>query len=937
MNNISEIIKGNVYNILNNDPQIKIEADKIEGIVKAQIRALSQIYPGNVLDAKNICREILLNYNIWMGNPTIISDPTNHEPWLYSRKAEISWNFWKRYLSYMSKTIGYPRQIVDKLDSLTDLILDNLEDPLRKGMWDRRGMVVGHVQSGKTQNYIGLVCKAVDAGYKIIIVLAGLNNDLRSQTQRRFDEGFLGYDSRKREYYSQKGSRIGAGLQMEYIDLIAHTLTSSESDGDYKMSAHKSVTIQPGGDPVLLVVKKNYHVLDHILHWFKGKSINKQISGIPLLLIDDEADNASIDGRAVERDKHTGFPLDENDPTTINRKIRQILNYFQQSAYVGYTATPFANIFIFPRVEGYENEKYKEDLFPRSFIINLPPPSNYIGPAKVFGLTRNINDDDNNNKPLPVLRTVMDYENYIPRKHKKELVVDALPPSLKESIRAFIISCAARAARGQVREHKSMLVHVTRFNNVQRQVRDLVVEELLNCQRSLEFEGKSFGETTLYNDLEQLWFRDFVPATHEIMERIPNTLITEMPWDTVKKHLYTEASKIQVKTVNGEAREVLDYVEHVNGMSVIAVGGDKLSRGLTLEGLSVSYYLRASRMYDTLLQMGRWFGYKDGFLDFCKLYTTRELMSWFQHIASAEEELRREFDYMATRGSNPEEYGLRVKSHPGGILKITSAYKMRNNLELTITFSGHLIETTRFSMSKKSNDNNLKNTDIWIKSLGNPTPNKKQQETSSYIWNNIDSGKIIDYLSIRYKTCDMFSGVDPEHIAKYIEEMNKRNELLSWTVVLVSTKRATAIKSSIGGHDVFLPYRTDTGDDDNVLYILSKNHMISRSDEWIDLSEQQYNVALQMTIDEWKKTGNQKERPKAPGGQHVRAVRPAGNGLLIIYPLEIRSQKKEETAETLAYPVIGYAISFPDSRKSTAIRYCVNRTYWKNLYEDNEL
>jgi hypothetical protein len=364
MNDISKIIKGNVYNILNNDPQIKITVDEIEAIVKAQIAAMSQLYPGIVLDTENICREILLNCNTWMGNPTIVSDPTNHEPWLYDRKAEVSWKFWNRYLSYMIKTIGYPRQIVDKMASLTDLILNNLEDPLRKGMWDRRGMVVGQVQSGKTQNYIGLVCKAVDAGYKIIIVLAGLNNDLRSQTQRRLDEGFLGYDSRKRDSYSQKGSRIGVGLQMEYTDLIAHTLTSSESDGDYKMSAHRSVTIQPGGDPILLVVKKNYHVLNHILRWFKGKSINKQISGIPLLLIDDEADNASIDGRAVERDKHTGHPLDENDPTTINRKIRQILNYFQQSAYVGYTATPFANIFIDPDDNAYSPE---DDLFPSDF------------------------------------------------------------------------------------------------------------------------------------------------------------------------------------------------------------------------------------------------------------------------------------------------------------------------------------------------------------------------------------------------------------------------------------------------------------------------------------------------------------------------------------------------------------------------------------------
>jgi hypothetical protein len=183
----------------------------------------------------------------------------------------------------------------------------------------------------------------------------------------------------------------------------------------------------------------------------------------------------------------------------------------------------------------------------------------------------------------------------------------------------------------------------------------------------------------------------------------------------------------------------------------------------------------------------------------------------------------------------------------------------------------------------------------------------------------------------------MFSGADPEHIAKYIKDMNGKNELLSWTVVLVSAKRSNAIKSNIGGNEVLLPYRTDTGDDDGILYMLSKSHMISRSDEWIDLSEQQYKVALQMTIDEWKKTGNRKECPKYPGGQHVRAVRPVGKGLLIIYPLEIRSQKNEGTSETLAYPVIGYAISFPESQKSTVIRYRVNRTYWKNLYEDDEL
>ena len=136
-------------------------------------------------------------------------------------------------------------------------------------------------------------------------------------------------------------------------------------------------------------------------------------------------------------------------------------------------------------------------------------------------------------------------------------------------------------------------------------------------------------------------------------------------WEEVSSQLPDVVSDIQVRMINGTAKDALDYSEYEGaGLKVIAIGGDKLARGLTLEGLCVSYFLRASRMYDTLMQMGRWFGYRPGYLDLCRLYTTPDLSEWFGHIADAAEELREEFDIMAATGATPREYGLKVQSHP---------------------------------------------------------------------------------------------------------------------------------------------------------------------------------------------------------------------------------------------------------------------------------
>jgi hypothetical protein len=208
------------------------------------------------------------------------------------------------------------------------------------------------------------------------------------------------------------------------------------------------------------------------------------------------------------------------------------------------------------------------------------------------------------------------------------------------------------------------------------------------------------------------------------------------------QHLNDAASRIEVKSIHGGSGEALDYFDHKNGLSVIAVGGNKLSRGLTLEGLSVSYYLRASRMYDTLMQMGRWFGYRGGYVDLCRLFTSRELNEWFCHITQASEELREEFDYMSdVAGSTPEQYALKVRTHPG-VLQISATNKMRSAITVQISWAGRLVESYEFKKDIAIIDNNFKNTQKFIATL----PSDFISKPNAFVWYDIPAEQVINFL-----------------------------------------------------------------------------------------------------------------------------------------------------------------------------------------------
>ena len=917
-----------------------------EAIGTAVDQVLGILSPGGVDAAEReaIIRELESRYSVWIGKSTVLDFNDDHEAWLTLERRQ-NWPVWARYRQYLEQQ--WPMAAVDALDEATNEILERLEDPNRKGAWDRRGMVVGHVQSGKTSSYTGLICKATDAGYKVIIVLAGIHNNLRSQTQMRLDEGFLGYETSEKKAGEQgQHSIVGVGEIDSNPGIKLDYVTTRHERGDFTLTRVKNFGIHAGGNPMLFVVKKNVSVLKNLLKWIdrnlKGRDV---LEDVPLLVIDDEADHASVDTKAQEFDEN-GKPDEDHDPTMTNRRIRQLLRKFQKSAYVGYTATPFANIYIH---EQSETKDEGPDLFPRSFIINLSAPSNYDGPVRIFGLDPN--DDDARVEPLPLVR-VLDGPgrandlDWVPQGHKNghrplHDGEDAVPPSMLEAMRAFILVCAARRARGQVNAHNSMLIHVTRFTNVQGAVRRQVDVALQDIKKRLKYDANGKGQEAA--DLRRLWNDDFVPASRKVAQILPERDVNMVPWEEVESQLLEAVDAIRVKTINGKAADILDYEEHdAIGLNVIAIGGDKLARGLTLEGLSVSYFLRASKMYDTLMQMGRWFGYRPGYLDLCRLYMTQELKDWFSHITEASEELRREFDHMAVLGGTPRDYGLRVKSHPE--MLVTSRVKMRNGMEIKIDFAGSISETIVFPRDPSVLRENLDATTELIDGMGVPTEidpirmraGKAQKWSGTSFWAGIPANDVIRFLK-QYQTHKESWKVNARQLAEFVTRKNEKHELTEWDVALLSGESETHhlfanVKTNLMIRKPRARRESDSTQVQRGVYIIGR--LLAPRDEAIDFDENEYAEALKESVRAWAEDPGRSRRqtpPKVASGPAIREVRGRHHpdrGLLLIYPLDPKSPEIEFNG-----PIIGFGMSFPSSRERVSVRYTVNNVYWTQEYE----
>jgi hypothetical protein len=855
-----------------------------------------------------------------------LDDDTDHLEWFNPftnapLTRDFSWHFWGHYKKYLLRNKKWNPRIVEGLDHISSSILSRIEDPLREGIWDRRGMVVGSVQSGKTSNYSALITKAADAGYKLIVVLAGVHNSLRSQTQFRLNEEFLGYDLQTIQKKIDNVPSIGVGKFPDHK--AVYTLTHSGEDGDFKLSVSGRAGIIPTADgpPIILIIKKNVSILKNLIQWISSilgvtdQNGRKFVHEIPFLLIDDECDYASVNTKRPERDENEEI-ITEWDPTTTNRRIRELLNLFNKSIYIGYTATPFANIFIH---HDDPHPEYGEDLFPRSFIISLPQPSNYIGPERLFGLDDRFQEELEYIQPLPLIRIVDDNEEFIPQRHKKELLVTESPDSLVRAIKSFILVCAARRVRKEGTPHNSMLIHVTRYTLVQEQIAELVRSELSSMT------ARIMSGTDLLMDFEEIWVNDFIP-TSENMKRMGFSDAALHSWGQIKENLYEVAKRVTVRLLNGISSDTLEYREaeikvrksaqegkqvvwEDSGANVIAIGGDKLSRGLTLDGLSVSYYLRVSTMYDTLMQMGRWFGYRDGYNDLSRIYTTEELQDWYRFIAGATIELRNELNYMALQNSNPLQFGLRVRNHPGR-LAVTSSGKSRAAERIEVTFAGRSQETVVFA--PKFADKNIKATENFIQMLNPALHEPLDKAKPRYHWKKVTSDKIILFLR-DYQAHDIANKVvNPDRHADYIERQNSINELTEWDVVIVSNVKLIH-SFNLGGLEINCVERTPN--DEITEKKISIQRLLSPEDEMIGLLDSEINRAKE--IDGLSPNSTKRLRPRT-----IREVRSPKRGLLLIYfPAgQLNGEKYGFEGEE----IVGYGLSFPASENAIPIEYLVS-------------
>jgi hypothetical protein len=903
-------------------------------VFRTFIDRMKHTYPDTDLDEAELFRRLESIHSVTIGHAEILDDAEeDHIDWFNTStgeglKRKINWHFWPHYSGYLTNRKFWPEKLVQSIDQLSSQILSRLEDPERIGPWYTRGMVMGSIQSGKTANYTALITKAVDAGYKLVIVLAGMHNSLRSQTQVRLNEEFVGYDIDKVQKLTGDEKKIGVRTMFEKHNPV-FTLTSSNETGDFNKSIAVRVGVFPNknGAPIILIIKKNVSILRNVIKWIESFPGQTDAKDIPLLLIDDECDFASINTKEPERDENEKI-IKEWDPTETNKQIRKILKNFEKKAYVGYTATPYANVFI-PNDDIHL--LYGDDLFPKNFIIALPQPSNYLGPERVFGLDCDPDQDIESVEPLPLVRIVNDQSDQIPDGHKKGLMVDQLPDSLKRALKCFLLSCAARRLRSEGVPHNSMLVHVTRFTDVQSQIAALIEKELNGLVSRIMSKDELL-------DFRGIWETDFIPTSTQMMDLGFSDVKTH-EWHQIEESLGIVAPVVRVKTINGTVRDVLDYKEaemaadhrkrmgevvawEDKGLSVIAVGGDKLSRGLTLEGLSVTYYLRASRLYDTLMQMGRWFGYRGGYSDLCRIFTTDELISWYRHIAMATQELREEIEYMSILKLTPSEFGLKIRSHPGR-LAVTSAGKSRSKQKMSISYAHRISETILFD--PRHSEINLRALEGLIRGIGRK-PDVPPEETHGYQWKGVSANTILTFLDT-YRTPEFFARfVDPKRIAAYIEKQNSNNELVEWDVVIISKANGSSKYHkpsivSVAGYGIKCVTRKPVAQITHARITIKR--LVSPSDEALDLLDDEKAKAL-----EFDRRHDKSVKGGLPSGEAIRNIRPKERGLLLIYLLT-GEDPDYGTYGGKGQEIIGWAISFPESQTAQPIDYWVNPIYQK--------
>lgn len=796
-----------------------------------------------------------------------------------------SWYYWPMLRQFLITRKHWESAALRSLDDSSDRVLRQLEPPATDH-FDTRGLVLGFVQSGKTANYTAVIAKAADAGYRLVIVLSGIDKGLRRQTNSRLKRELVGYNDDR-----------PTAVRMPPMGLQWHEFTLDELDGDFQPGYANHAALQ-GTQPVLLVVKKNGAVLRRLLTWLNDAPPEVRRT-LPMLVIDDEADQASVDTRGTYQLHDATENPDYEAPSPINGLIRELLQKFGRRAYIAYTATPFANILI---PHDTSDPSVGNDLYPKDFIIDLPKPLGYFGAEEFFG--RMDAHTETEIGGLDVIREVPDADIAL-------LQAGQLPESLKQGVVDFVLAGAARAQRGSPDAPATMLVHTSHGIAEQSHIRALLSAFFAEFRDEWRYQ-RNHGVRQRCADRWEIEFRPVTRQRH--LER-------DVPFTAIEPMIGPFLEAIQVREINSDAGEVLDY-EREPTLKAIAIGGNKLSRGLTLEGLLTSFFLRRTVMYDTLMQMGRWFGFRGGYEDLTRIYTTNELEGWFYDLANVEYQLREDIGVYEAQGLTPYQVGMRIWQHP--TMEVTNRAKRRFASTTTIaqSYSQTLQQTFKFPFHKPQElawqaENNLESARSLINTLGPALPNNVTDQGP--IWLEVNVEVVLQFLR-EYQVDQDSRSISLPLLREYIERSRDNGELIEWTIGIMGranrdSRLGDAQWAAASGVNVYQIARSRLRDTDSI------GVLTSPGDESVGLDLELLERA-QRLIEQSRTSGKEKSLSGA-----AREVRPATNGVLLIYPISRfsgndlgregnRRPLYVNPNDALARDIIGIALSFPRSNQT---------------------
>lgn len=745
-----------------------------------------------------------------------------------------AWINWSRHEAYLrSQSKWRPHQVASVAEESLRII--SKTTPVGRSEFQCRGLVVGYVQSGKTANFTAVAARAADVGYRLIIVLSGIHDSLRNQTQKRLDLEL-------------------AGTGVDWITLTDETTDFHEPEVADGFASTGTV---------LIVAKKITPILKRLNQWFD--KLEGRLAEVPVLLIDDEADQASINTRGNQRDPSIDAdtaPDDDAAPSPTNALIRDILRKIPRATYIAYTATPFANILIDPDASDSE---VAGDLFPRDFIVQLPRPDGYTGTEELFGTSAQGRD---------VLRSVnpADVEALKPKQRRKSEVIVArgpldLPQSLADALLTFALVGAIRLLRGQSGKPHTMLVHVSRLQQDQLRIGDAIKEQIRN------------------------WFHHESAEPGVLRQMFRSTLArlgkVELPCteDVVLEEAETNLNRLVVVVLNSTTGDELEY-DVKPGRQLVAVGGNRLSRGLTLEGLTIAYFLRTTTLADALLQMARWYGFRAGFEDLIRIWTTEGIAQWFVELAVVEESLRDSIAALNKAGRRPDQMAIRMRAHSK--LLLTSKNKSKMQADDARSWSGENPQTILFPLY----DRELLERNVELASALLRQHPPTQHAHGGAIAHDVSAEDIALFLR-RYEGHPNSIAFRGAEIADWILERAEAGELVSWKVFVANPQRERQVL--LGGRPFGLVRRSKQANE-SIGILIDPRH------EGVDLHGGPENYRTTSSFN----------------ARAMREDRPAQHGLLLLYPLD---------PEPLCAPtrvVLGVALSLPRTTDGEQ-RFVVNR------------